>query len=96
MGTLCHQPFGLGRQLSGSFVRFLDLGSTKSQSVSRIAKGDTERAFVAFLASLGWRPNAAPTLCLDTLLEPKGSQGLQGAGLTIGGLELADDIADFA
>ena len=54
MGALCHQPFGLGRQPSGCYVRLLDLGTAK--------------AFVAFLASLGWRPSAAPTHYLDTLL----------------------------
>ena len=54
MGALCHQPFGLGRQPSGCCVRLLDLGTTK--------------AFVAFLVSLGWRPSAAPTHYLDTLL----------------------------
>jgi len=38
--------------------------------VSRIDEVDTERAFVAFLASLGWRPSAAPTHYLDRLLAP--------------------------
>jgi len=54
MGALCHQPSGLGRQPSGCGVRLLILGTAK--------------AFVAFLASLGWRPSAAPTHYLDSLL----------------------------
>jgi hypothetical protein len=54
MEALCHQPFGLGRQSSVCCVRLLILGTTK--------------AFVAFLASLGWRPSATPTHYLDTLL----------------------------
>jgi len=63
MGALCHQPFGLGRQLSGCFVRLLDLGSTK--------------ALLAFLASLGWRPSAAPTHYLGTLLGSSQSQRVE-------------------
>ncbi len=53
MGALCPQPFGLGRQPSGCGVRLLVLGTTK--------------AFVAFLAFLGWRPSAAPTHGWDAL-----------------------------
>lgn len=68
MEALCHQPFGLGRQPSGYCVRLLVLGTTRFRYVSRIGEADTEKAFVAFLASLGWRPSAAPTHCLDTLL----------------------------
>jgi hypothetical protein len=69
MGALCHQPFGLGWQPSGCSVRLLVLGTTKFQFVSRIGAADTEKAFVAFLASLGWHPSAAPTHYLDTLLD---------------------------
>ncbi len=58
MGALCHQPFGLGRQPSGCGVRLLVLGTIK--------------AVVAFLASLGWRPSAAPTHYLDSLLGQTG------------------------
>src|SRR5664279_6029109 len=68
MEALCHQPFGLGRQPSGCCVRLLVLGTTRFHYASRIGEADTERAFVAFLASLGWRPSAAPTHYLDTLL----------------------------
>ena len=68
MGALCHQPFGLGRQSSGCCVRLLVLGTARIQCVSRIGEADTEKAFVAFLASLGWRPSAAPTHYLDGLL----------------------------
>ncbi len=53
MGALCHQPFGLVRQPSGCCVRLLVLGTTRFQYVSRIGEADTERAFVAFLTSLG-------------------------------------------
>ena len=59
MGALCHQPFGLGRQPSGCCVRHLVLGTTK--------------AFVTFLASLGWRPSAAPTHYLESLLMRRSS-----------------------
>ena len=69
MGALCHQPFGLGRQPSGCCVRLLVLGTTRFHCVSRIGEADTEKAFVTFLASLGWRPSAAPTHDLDALLD---------------------------
>ncbi len=70
MDALCHQPFGLVRQPSGCCVRLLALGTARFQYVSRIGEADTERAFVAFLTSLGWRTSAAPTHYLDTLLGP--------------------------
>ena len=68
MDALCPQPFGQRRQPSGCRVKLLDLGPTRYLFVSRIGAADTERAFVAFLASLGWRPSAAPTHDLDRLL----------------------------
>ena len=68
MGALCHQPFGLGRQPSGCSVKLLGLGPTKAfvAFLLGIASGDTRDKKKS--ASLGWRPSAAPTHCLDTLL----------------------------
>jgi geranylgeranyl reductase family protein len=61
-------PSGLGRQPSRCGVRLLILGTARFQVVSRIGKADTEKAIVAFLASLGWRSQRGPAHYLDTLL----------------------------
>jgi hypothetical protein len=68
MEALYAQPSGLGRQPSRRAVSLLALGTSRFQFVSRIGEADTERAFVAFLASLGWRSQRGPAHYLDTLL----------------------------